>query len=265
MNNILRKIFKFLIPMRFRRLKYWVDNRVWCVTNGMVCNGPFSKLKGSALDSSIPLLDPAFLLGSWEKELNIELERLFGFRFDKIINIGAAEGYFAVGLLMRCQDCDEVAFETIPVYHEQIRKLAEINGVSNRLRIEGFCNLDTLRKTLVGCRRPFLFVDAEGYEKDLLNPEAIPELRDSFMVVECHDFRDNSITPTLMTRFSATHEIHMVFSHSQYRGIKDLPFTLGIVERMLCSRIYAKILSEGRGNIMHWLIMRPRSSGPENV
>jgi hypothetical protein len=52
--------------------------------------------------------------------------------------------------------------------------------------------------------------DCEGCELHLLDPNFAPEIKKSDLVVELHDMIDPNITPTILSRFAATHEITLV-------------------------------------------------------
>jgi len=56
----------------------------------------------------------AKLLGTYEKELQDAIRALEKKRFGRIINVGAAEGYYAVGLARNFPNVPVVAESTLP-------------------------------------------------------------------------------------------------------------------------------------------------------
>src|SRR5438132_1427624 len=86
--------------------EYFVRNAIWRYGKGRVIIGPFAGMR--ILDQN-PFLP--YLLGTYELELHSVLERLLERNWDRIIDIGAAEGYYAIGLSMRCPDAQCIAFE----------------------------------------------------------------------------------------------------------------------------------------------------------
>jgi len=91
---------------------------------------------------------------------------------------------------------------------EASRHLAGINGVAGRVSLRGACDRAALAQilspgTLVIC-------DVEGSEVELLRPESVPRLKDSFLIVELHEFLDPERSRALLERFPATHEVKLI-------------------------------------------------------
>jgi len=61
-----------------------------------------------------------------------------------IIDVGSAEGYYAVGLAMRCPNSQIFTFEAEPYYRHLSRRLARENRIAENLDIRGACNPKTL-------------------------------------------------------------------------------------------------------------------------
>ena len=65
-----------------------------------VAAGPFAGMRYAGLPSG-STAGPK-LLGSYESEIAAWIEGLCGARLDTIVDVGCAEGYYAVGMAMRC-------------------------------------------------------------------------------------------------------------------------------------------------------------------
>src|SRR5581483_7157575 len=98
-----------------------------------VYSGPF---KGMKLPPS--MFDGNFgprLLGCYEHELHQAMERVVAERYDTILNIGCAYGYYSVGLALRMPATEIYAFDISPKAQQDCREMAELNNVSNRVHI----------------------------------------------------------------------------------------------------------------------------------
>jgi hypothetical protein len=73
------------------------------------------------------------ILGTYETKINETI--VTEGRYDRLINIGNGERYFAVGTLMIDPKLTTVAFDILPKARELIGKLATFNYFSNRLKI----------------------------------------------------------------------------------------------------------------------------------
>src|SRR2546423_12652663 len=87
--------------------------------------GPFAGLRYPDNLIQIPKL-----LGTYELELHPAVERLIASRPTTVVNVGAAEGYYAVGLARRLPDARILAFDIDERSQEHCRRLAALNGVA---------------------------------------------------------------------------------------------------------------------------------------
>ncbi len=147
----------------------------------------------------------AKLMGAYEMELTDVLLGLALMPFTRIVNIGAGEGYYAVGLARAMPDVIVDAFETDSGERKLCATLAQINGVGERITIHGTCDLRALRRTVTGST--FVVCDCEGCERELLRPDAVQGLSDATVLVELHPMIDPRIPDALVARFADTHEV----------------------------------------------------------
>lgn len=181
----------------------WANRRVRDRFGDTVVAGPFAGL--TYPDWGIVHVDlfAPKLLGSYELELHEALEDVIAAAPDLVVNIGAGEGYYAVGLAKRLPQAHVVAFEAQDRRHLFFAAIAEHNGVSARISLRHACDADALRDVLAPSA--LVVCDCDGCEVDLLEPERVPELRSCWILVEAHDLLVEGVTPTLRERFDATH------------------------------------------------------------
>jgi hypothetical protein len=155
------------------------------ILNGKVAAGPFAGMNylPSAAGSE---LCPK-LLGTYEMELWPAIMAALAIPYDLIVDAGAAEGYYAVGLAMKIPSARVISFEINEWARQLQNDLAAQNGVSSRLDIRGVCTPNELNSSLADCRRALLICDVEGAEMELLDPQAVPNLAKADILVELHD------------------------------------------------------------------------------
>jgi hypothetical protein len=192
------------------------------------------------------------LLGCYECELEPVIREMLSLDAPAFVDIGSAEGYYAVGFARAKPGARVVAYDIDAMARHMLRRLARRNGVGLEVRAE--CTSGELNGAAPGT---IVLADCEGCERDLLDPGAAPALREAVLLVELHDFLDASISHTLRDRFSATHEIREI--HTRPRNGDDYPELVGFApdERALA-------LSERRPAPMSWFYMRPTGSGASN-
>jgi hypothetical protein len=242
-----------LIPARYRPIGY-LQHLAQTRTNRRVRSGPFAGLR--YLDDSIGSAYIPKLLGIYESELEAAVESICSRKPDLILDIGAAEGYYAIGLALRNPSARVVAFETNPAGQAALRKMASLNQVSNRVEVRGKCEPTDLAAVLVGTEQPVIICDVEGDEKELLDPVAIPSLARASIMAELHDFIVPGITEVLNARFMPTHNLRHIWQQPRSRA--QFPWrTLGT---SLLPRSYLDwSVSEWRPVHMAWLWMEPHA------
>ncbi len=215
----------------------------------VVSAGPFAGLR-YVPKTVVRVSFAAKLVGAYEAQLHSFIERLIAGRPATVINIGAAEGYYAVGMARRLPNARVVAFELDPWERRRCRALAAANGAAGRMTTLGRCTTPALKPHVDS--RTAVLCDCEGAELDLLDPEAIPALRGAAVLVELHDLYGKPISTAVPGRFEATHDVQVIRSDSS-RDPADYPAlsTLEPGDR-------ARVLDEYRPVEMAWALMLPR-------
>lgn len=205
-----------------------------------------------------------YLLGSQELELHAAIEQVAERRYRTILNIGAADGYYAVGLAMRAPQAQVEAFEGLPEFHPVIGRTARTNGVATRVSINGICTVATLRERLEAASPPALIVmDIEGSEVEFLDPEAVPQLAHADILVETHDAFVAGATETVTGRFSATHEVTCYTARP--RMLEDFPPGFLPWLRRCFPRLAVELMNERRTGLQHWLVLTAKRPASELV
>jgi hypothetical protein len=194
------------------------------------------------------------LLGSYEVECHAFVERICSRACDRIVNIGAGEGYYAVGLARRLPKAHVIAFETDPYSRQLCSRLAELNGVQSRVEIRGACDRDALAASLIG--KCVVVSDCEGAELDLLVPEKVPGLVQTTLLVELHDFVTPGTSSAIGSRFEETHTLE------RRQSCERDPAEWPILEN-LSARQHAALISEYRPCAMEWLFAEPAENRTE--
>lgn len=215
-----------------------------------VAHGPFRGLRYPAAESHGSMLLPK-LLGSYESELHPVLEELFANEYSTIVDIGCAEGYYAVGLARRFPAARVYAFDTSPVARRMCAEMAGLNGVADRITVGGFCDEATLR-SIPKAGRTLIISDCEGYENSLFNVGSAEFLADHDLIIEAHDFIDIETSGRLRRNFSATHTITSIKSTDDIEKAHTYQY-VEISSRTTGEK--REILAERRPGIMEWLVM----------
>jgi len=195
-------------------------------------------------------------LGCYEQPLASHIEAAIGSGYTTFLNIGCADGYYAVGMARRMPGTHVFAFDIDPAVRAVCADMAARNGVSERVTIGALFELKDFasyagKRTLVLC-------DIEGAEKELLDPAKASALVGMDVIVESHECLSPGITQILVERFEATHEITLVLDNGQRQLPPDM--TLWFQDMPHLDQLLA--VWEWRGGPTPWLVMKARLMTP---
>lgn len=218
-----------------------------------VRNGIFKGMHYPSADAVGSAILPK-LLGSYEKELEVVFADIMCKNYDTIIDVGCAEGYYAVGLARHFPHAKVYAYDTDSYARKLCTDMARLNGVEGQLIVGSECN-ETALLALPLSGRALIITDCEGYEKQLFTPRVVAALARHDVLIEVHDLFDMEISNLLRERFKNTHDLRVVESFDELKKIRTYHFT---ELEPYSVRVRSSILSEGRGSIMEWFYFTPR-------
>lgn len=259
--GVARKLAAAMAPGLYRRISFYrnegrlqrIARRLVQRHGAIVLNGPFQGMKYVA--GSVGSVYGPKLVGSYEAELHPAIEQIVVRNYPTVVDIGCAEGYYAVGLLRRMPQARAIAYDLNPEGRRLCRKMAELNGVAARLDIRAGCTIGELRGLpLAGA---FILCDCESAELDLLDPERVPSLKHCDLLVELHDFIVPHTTETITRRFALTHHVQIIYARRKISA--DYP-QLSFLSR----KDREMAVQEFRPDGMSWAVLSPRTNSGAN-
>jgi hypothetical protein len=251
MLNVLRS-FKhrgaWYVTTAIRKCGEWLTERH---LQGRIVSGPFRAVKLS--EREIFGGKTAKLLGTYELELHPTWERIRRLEPSVAINVGGAEGYYAVGIAASWGVEKVIVFESTDEGREGIIANGSLNNIDTHLAVHGVCTEQNLAEALKNDAVQLLIMDIEGAELDVLGPKVVRELENCTVIIESHDFCHPGCIDELRARFQRTHTVEIVTSRK--RIAIDFPYTSKMP-------VFLKewLMDEGRPGAMEWLVGYPRSA-----
>lgn len=188
----------------------------------------------------------ARLIGSYEASLAPVLETIIARAYPLVIDIGCAEGFYAVGLARRMPQSRILARDTSETAQALCRTLAEANAVTHRVEVGGAV---THADFALCQERPAVVIcDIEGAEDALLDPAAAPGLLHADILVEVHEGQFPGLIARLSGRFASTHRITRIDREIAGATLPDWAEELADLDRLL-------MLWEWRAGPTPWLWM----------
>jgi SAM-dependent methyltransferase len=223
--------------------------------DGVVRHGPFAGLRYPLLQSIGSSLFPK-LLGSYEAELHPWIDEICAGGYTEIVDIGCAEGYYAVGLARRLPHAQVYAYDIDDRARELCAASSRLNGVDGRVAGRAAFATDQLADIAVR-GRGLIVCDCEGAELDLFAADTVSACAEWDLLIETHDFMDLTGSTRLMERFRTTHDVRTCLSVDDIQKAKHYHYP-ELAPLDLATR--RAIVAEGRPAIMEWLFFTARAA-----
>ena len=223
-----------------------------------VLNGPFAGML--YLNESVwGSITPRWI-GSYESCLWHAVREIISKRYSCIIDVGCAEGYYAVGLCRAVPQAAVYAHDMDPYSLAQAERLWKLNGCPGTLQTGR--RLDARQLNRLGQPGSLLICDIEGGEMDLLDPFACAALLKMDLLIEVHRLGDKDATTNaaiLRQRFAPTHDIS---SFDDTQRVRQLAGVSALDQATL-----DRAISEGRpyAQVWLWVKCRRRPHGKETL
>jgi len=239
----------------FRRRNWSGLYADWLRSKGVVIGGPFKGMR--YVSDSVGSQYWPKLFGTYEAELAELLPIFDRERFGGVVDVGAAEGYYAVGCAVRWPDARVIAFEAEEHGRGLLGKMAELNGVSDRVEVRGLAEPADLRQAFAQLpdKHTLCIMDVEGAEAFLCDPEVVPELTRVHILVETHEFAVPGLDDLLKARFASSHTA--VAIEPRPRTIADFAGIVPDWVRMILGQNLSNVVDEWRTPNCAWLYLVP--------
>jgi hypothetical protein len=195
-----------------------------------VLDGPF---KGMLIH--FPLREHGVLLpkiiGCYEQELHPYILTAANKAYAQIVNIGCADGYYAIGMARLMPHSTIYAYDLDTVAQERCQSNAEANGVSKRINVLGEFSGENFSDFLP--QQTLIICDIEGAEEELLDPLKYPSLLHLDIIVEMHDVFRPGLSQRLMQKFASTHDISFIENKPKQVTLPDSLKSLTEFEQLL--------------------------------
>lgn len=219
---------------RFRREYARLAEKIIAARGSRVMSGPFAGMNYLDTACSSALLPK--LLGTYEDELHPTLARLLARPYDTVVDIGCAEGYYAVGLALQLPQSKVLAYDIDPLALRRCGELAELNGVRDRIDLRSpFEPADMLE---LGERRVLVVCDVDGYETTLFAAGMSKYWTGADLLIELHDFMGSPCREIVERCLAATHRLQIIRSEDKPASkIADFTFLTEEERRLAVSEL----------------------------
>ncbi|QLG69525.1 MAG: methyltransferase [Candidatus Woesebacteria bacterium] len=184
------------------------------------------------------------IIGSYEEPIQEWINQAIKRKYYKVIDLGSAEGYYAIGMAKNLPQSTVLASDIDPKARHLCRILARKNNCNN-IKIVGKLDHQRLNKEIIR-NKTIIICDIEGNELELLEPNKVKKLNFCDIICELHDdLVSNNITEEMIKRFHKTHSIEIVVDRPREKNRYK-------ILNSLQTDIVSFILDERRYGISRW-------------
>lgn len=236
-----------------RRLE--LANQVDEENNSTIQIGPFKGMRLSQGDWWGKIDRPSMIFGFYEKEVLESLASLKS-KYNTLIDLGAADGYYAIGAVFSGLFEQSVCYEIEAEGQKQIKKNAIANNVLDFVKIRGEAKKNFYDEfTQEELDSSVILLDVEGEEFNIFSKkEDFLKLKKSTIIIESHalyfddGYQKQKNLINIASEFFNVTELKM--SSRDLSNIEYLEKFSDSDRWLMCS--------EGRGQLMSWIRLDPK-------
>ena len=194
------------------------------------------------------------LLGVYELSVQQRIESAAGKGDFQFIDIGAADGFFAVGVAFAGIAKSVSAFDIDPKAQEKLKENFLRNGCGHIASIHGEATAVELRNLICQNSKSIVLIDIEGAEYEFLDEEMLYVLKDCLIICELHPWLLEDGTAkelALIERASKNHAVSFLkrqfIDPMKFEELSDFNED----EQLLA-------ISEARGRRMRWMVLEEK-------
>lgn len=241
-------------PNEIQRAKNKVLNKIILEHGHKVAYGTFKgmKLSKNTYWSKNDII--THILGVYEKHVLkkiIEFSKKGNYPF---IDIGAADGYFAIGMAFSETFKKIYAFEIDEEGRRSLNRNIENNLCKDKVVVDIEANFETLKEIVDKNKSAVILIDIEGSEFDLLDDNLLQLLSNCYIVCELHPTlsangfeKQNMLINNAKAFFDVSIIQRESYSPNKFSELNEFTDE----ERLIA-------FGEGRENNMNWLILEPK-------
>tara|TARA_Y100000817_G_scaffold287661_1_gene256361 strand:- start:480 stop:1307 length:828 start_codon:yes stop_codon:yes gene_type:complete len=190
------------------------------------------------------------ILGIYEKEtqeLMVEIQEKNN--YTTFIDIGGADGYFAIGSLINGLFDECHVFEVNKKGRDSIQRNALKNGLKESIKIHGKATKKELLK-IKNLKNSLILCDIEGGEYKLFEENLIKEIFPSTLIIEIH-YNNKLPLEQFEEYFKGSYSLNKIFQNPRsLNEFKEL--------KKFNDNNRALIVSEGRSCVQEWWYLSPK-------
>ena len=235
------------------KLRRKIGKKIFKLTKCKIYSGIYKGMHLSPSKSWDKHDSASIYLGVYEKHIQEKLYEL-GSKYKVFIDIGAADGYHAIGLLKSGAVKKSICFEISQKGQNTIKKNAILNKIENNIEIYGEANHQSLKNVLKKINyKSLILIDIEGGEYELMNDEIISLIKNNSIIIELHEFYSEYRLESkkMLDRLSNFFKIEQIDSTSFNPNLYSILDYFPDDEKFL-------VFSESRPQKMRWILLTPK-------
>ena len=241
------------IPSEIETIKTRVNKEIGFKFSNTIAYGVFKGMKMSDKVWWGKYDVASKILGQYESHVIDKIVQLSN-ECDTFIDIGAADGYFAIGAVKSELYSKSICFELSEIGQKVIIENSKLNDISDSVAVYGVATEDSIKDILSQNEKAVVLCDIEGAEFDVLTVGMLEVLKNCSIIIELHDTftagADNR-REKLFDRAKNFFEIsYLSRTNPDVYEFSELNY-LNDNERFL-------IFSEGRPLNMEWVCFSPK-------
>jgi hypothetical protein len=198
------------------------------------------------------------LVGQFEQQIQEEILKIKKkYNLNFLINFGAGEGFHTIGPIRNKWFKRAIAFENDINEKKILSENIKINKCANKIKILHDANFEDVNKNFSKreLTKALFIVDIESTEFHLFNKNNLKNFKNSFLIIECHDFyvKDKKLIKNFYELLKRNFKTHTIYSSSRN------PFLVKELNNLSEPEKWLSVI-ETKPAHMSWIVCIPRNN-----
>ncbi len=238
--------------------KYILEKELIKITNNRVIHGVYKDVYLNCKSNWGGYDFSSKLLGCYEEQIQkkiLEIQNRFG--LINFVNFGSADGYHIIGSVKNLNFKKGFAFERDKETKKFLVDNLKENGLLDKISVYNDANFNKVVELLdqKELEKTIFLIDIEGNEFDLINNYDLKNLKNSYFIIEDHNFYLNDKTKII----DFNKKINAYFNVEKLDNNGRNPFKYKIINKFNDDDRWL-IMSEGRPEKMSWIVLTPKNN-----
>lgn len=240
-----------------QKIRLNLNNKIFKLAKNKIFFGPYKNTKIiNDIKQTFNIYIIQQILGTYEinvQEYSIDLQKKY--KLKNIVSFGSGNGFHPLGLIKNSYFKKAICFEKNRLFQKILIKNFKINNILGKLSCFSEASFKKVFDLLDDneLKRTLFIIDVEGDEYELLNNKIFNKIKNSYLIIENHDFKIKNKNKIKKIKKLLNKTFNVKIINSKFPKIEDYLYKINLNQDELVLSLFEKRKK------MDWFICKPKN------